>query len=452
MAGIDASIISGIKPFQVQQEDPLSQYGKSLTLQGLLGQQKLQGIQTQAAQQGLADEQGTRQAFIAGDGDSTATRAALQKSGNYKALMAFDKSEGERKLQESTIGKNNAAASKSNLDAEIQQAQHGASLLQAAKDNPAAWPAVRRAFILQFPNKADQVPEQFDPQFLDATISMGQTIAQKLTDQRARETQAETVRANQTREKETGRHNVVSERTAQGNLAVAQGNLGVARSNAAASVGKPFEVTNPDTGQPMLVRQDRQGNITPVEGFQPKGMGTTKLTEDQGKATGWLVQANNAYTNMQGAMKETPGAENPGLNDVLGAVPSFGVANAAANLLRGEGRQKFLQGASSLGEALLRAATGAGVNKDEAVQKSKELTPQIGDSSAVIKQKMDSIPLYIESLKVRAGPGAKQLSGIIERGTAATGKPVTIKGDDGFNALPSGSEFIGPDGIRRRKP
>lgn len=35
------------------------------------------------------------------------------------------------------------------------------------------------------------------------------------------------------------------------------------------SVSKPFEVTGPD-GTPTLVRQDKQGNVTPVEGYSPK--------------------------------------------------------------------------------------------------------------------------------------------------------------------------------------
>jgi len=142
------------------------------------------------------------------------------------------------------------------------------------------------------------------------------------------------------------------------------------------------------------------GTLTPLAGLPTRG---PKLTEDQGKATGWLVQAENAFANMKAATAANPSAAKPGINDIIGAIPGV---SGGANLMRGEERQKFLQGSSSLGEALLRAATGAGVNKDEALQKQRELTPQIGDSNAVIKQKMDSIPLYIESLKVRAGAGA----------------------------------------------
>jgi hypothetical protein len=143
-----------------------------------------------------------------------------------------------------------------------------------------------------------------------------------------------------------------------------------------------------------------------------------KLTEDQGKATGWLVQADNAYKNMLKATDPKQGGNaanaETGLPDIVAGIPSFGAGEKAANLLRGEGRQKFLQAASSLSEALLRAATGAGVNESEARQKVAELTPQIGDEPGTRQQKMEAIPLYLESLKVRAGPGAAKLPTIVQ--------------------------------------
>lgn len=133
------------------------------------------------------------------------------------------------------------------------------------------------------------------------------------------------------------------------------------------------------------------------------------LTEDQGKATGWLVQAQTAYKNMQDALAATPSANRPGFPDLYEKVPVLG---GMSNLMRGGDRQKFMQASSSFGEAVLRAATGAGVNKDEALQKARELTPQFGDSDEVVSQKMAAFPVYIESLKVRAGPGAAKAAGI----------------------------------------
>lgn len=188
-------------------------------------------------------------------------------------------------------------------------------------------------------------------------------------------------------------------------------------------------------------KQDADGNLiavpkkpgagpivaTPVVDANGKavGSGSAKMTEDQGKATGWLAQATNAYANMQAALKSTPSAAQPGVNDAIAAIPSFGIGEAIGNKMRGADRQKYMQGTSSLSEALLRAATGAGVNKDEAAQKVKELTPQFGEDSATTAQKMAAIPIYLESLKVRAGPGARQLPGIMER--AGAGAPAGFK-------------------------
>ena len=169
---------------------------------------------------------------------------------------------------------------------------------------------------------------------------------------------------------------------------------------------------NPRTRQ-VLPALDAQGR--PIEGAG------AKMTEDQGKATGWLIQAENAFKNMNAVTAKNPDAARPGFNDALAAVPSMGAAGGIANMMRGADRQKFMQASSSLSEALLRAATGAGVNKDEAAQKIKELTPQVGDDAETIAQKNASIPLYIESLKVRAGAGAKKASSIMSNAGGATG-------------------------------
>lgn len=131
------------------------------------------------------------------------------------------------------------------------------------------------------------------------------------------------------------------------------------------------------------------------------------------------MQADNAFRNMKAATAKDPSAARPGFNDALASIPSMGLTTGAANLMRGAERQQYMQGASSLSEALLRAATGAGVNKDEALQKVRELTPQIGDDPATIAQKEAAIPLYIESLKLRAGPGAKRAAAVMSGGQSA---------------------------------
>lgn len=128
-------------------------------------------------------------------------------------------------------------------------------------------------------------------------------------------------------------------------------------------------------------------------------------TEDERKAAGWLNQARTAYTNMQQAVKEDPNASQvPARELVTGSLP--GVGQGAAYATMSPGRQKFTTAASSFSEAVLRAATGAGVNRDEALQKVQELTPRYGEHPSVTAMKEQMAGMYLESLQARAGRAA----------------------------------------------
>ena len=200
----------------------------------------------------------------------------------------------------------------------------------------------------------------------------------------------------------------------------AQGQLGVAQQRLAFERSKENQpkfneaaggfIYNPDMKNP-------NGKLVPLAGFNGSG----KMTEDQAKAAGWFAQASNAWDNMQqvgiGKDGKVLSAAKPGLNDALDSVGLSTLANA----MRTPDRQKFIQASSSLSEALLRAATGAGVNKDEAAQKIKEIVPQFGEDAATTKQKFESIPLYLKSLEMRAGPGAAKVQSILANRPSASG-------------------------------
>lgn len=125
-------------------------------------------------------------------------------------------------------------------------------------------------------------------------------------------------------------------------------------------------------------------------------------TEDERKAAGWFFQADNARRNMQRVVARNPKAAYPTITERgAGLVPLVG--EDLANTLRPEDRQMFVQAASSMAEALLRAATGAGVNESEARQKIAELVPQLGDKPGNVKQKTDAYDVYMKSLQSRAG-------------------------------------------------
>lgn len=130
-------------------------------------------------------------------------------------------------------------------------------------------------------------------------------------------------------------------------------------------------------------------------------------SEDERKAAGWFFQADNARRNMENVVKRNPGAAYPTIVERgTSAIPLFG--EDIANTLRPEDRQMFVQAASSMAEALLRAATGAGVNESEAKQKIAELVPQLGDKPGNVKQKTDAYAVYMSSLQARAGRALPQ--------------------------------------------
>ena len=179
---------------------------------------------------------------------------------------------------------------------------------------------------------------------------------------------------------------------------------------------------NTNANQPLVAVLDANGQPTYVPrnqamGKAPYNPNQAKLTEDQAKASGWLSQATNAYNNMQNVMYKTDPTTGMPLLDANGKPqlnysnikPSTGEMLASSLGMPGAAqtapRQKFVQAGSSMSEALLRAATGAGVNKEEAAQKVKELTPQYFDKPEVIQQKLEAIPVYLESLKVRSSGG-----------------------------------------------
>lgn len=143
--------------------------------------------------------------------------------------------------------------------------------------------------------------------------------------------------------------------------------------------------------------------------------GAVTASEDERKAAGWLSQASEAWSNMQKAMGGVdpktgkfakPEVAMPGFPDAIAAIPSFGLGEVVGNTMRTPERQKFNQASSSLAEAVLRAATGAGVAQFEAEQKVKELTPVFGEDPSTTEQKMRAIPVYLQSLRARAGRAA----------------------------------------------
>lgn len=172
--------------------------------------------------------------------------------------------------------------------------------------------------------------------------------------------------------------------------------------------GLLFNVAADGTATPIMLQNGQQMRRAPA------AAAAVKPTEDQAKTAGLLMQASTAYQNMIDDLKSDPSAADPGL---VSSTLKATLGETAANAWRSPPQQQYLQAASSFAEAALRAATGAGMNEAEADQKIREITPQLGDSDELIAQKMRGIQMYLESLRLRAGPAAANIPSLTETPT-----------------------------------
>lgn len=194
-------------------------------------------------------------------------------------------------------------------------------------------------------------------------------------------------------------------------------NANTARMNAGGGglgQGAAIQIGSGANNEPIF-RSNSGQLFTYDQGGQPIGYAgpvnpkatSSQPTEDQSKAAGWFFQADNARRNMARIVERNSRAAYPTITERgAGLVPLIG--EDLANSLRPEDRQMFVQAASSMAEALLRAATGAGVNESEARQKVAELVPQLGDKPGNVKQKTDAYDVYMKALQTRAGRALPQ--------------------------------------------
>ncbi len=150
------------------------------------------------------------------------------------------------------------------------------------------------------------------------------------------------------------------------------------RESTSAAMSKPFEITGED-GKPVLVQQDKQGNIRPVQGYNPKQGASKPLTDSQSKALLFgsrMQEAGSVIDSLaeQGTTKSIPGSRLP-------------IVGGAVTAMSGESNQKLEQAKRDFINATLRRESGAVISTDEFDNGEKQYFPQIGDAPAVIAQK-----------------------------------------------------------------
>jgi hypothetical protein len=128
-----------------------------------------------------------------------------------------------------------------------------------------------------------------------------------------------------------------------------------------------------------------------------------------------------------------------------------------ANWMQTDEQQAYRQAQRSFTEARLRKESGAAIPDHEYANDARTYFAQPGDSKATLEQKRKARAVVLDGLRFGSGKAYDEYYGEpapTPKNTppAASTGPKRIKGDADYNALPSGAQFIGPDGKLRVKP
>jgi hypothetical protein len=200
--------------------------------------------------------------------------------------------------------------------------------------------------------------------------------------------------------------------------------------------------------QGMTIESDGAGGFRMVQG--PAAGGGRPLTEGQSKDNVYATRALGALEVLDPVSME--------LTSLAGKVAGLD----PTGFIRGRIQSPEYQVAKNAGDeflqAILRKDTGAAITSDEQALYGVTYLPQPGDGPEVLEAKRQARIRAVEA--IRSGMSPAQMiaveKALAESGSAATGSagagPVRINNDAEYEALPSGTQFIGPDGKLRRKP
>jgi hypothetical protein len=293
--------------------------------------------------------------------------------------------------------KTKAETAKIDFEMAIKKAEYGASVLSTAKDQ-ATYDQARQVLAQTFGEQSvAKMPPQFDPSYVQAEAAKGLTYAQRLTDERARQQQAE-----------TARHNQATEKTAAGQLSVAQGNLNLRRQELDNSKNQPrgqfIETTNG-----YVLADPKSGEVRPVLGADGKPLkgkaADRSLNETQAKANLFgtrMKEANRILNDLEG--KYSPLAVNA--KQSAGEAPLIGgIAGAVGNAMLSTEGQQAEQAQRDFINAVLRRESGAVIAPTEFENAKIQYFPQPNDDKKTLDQKRRNRELAIRGLEAEVPGG-----------------------------------------------
>ena len=177
----------------------------------------------------------------------------------------------------------------------------------------------------------------------------------------------------------------------------------------------------------------------------PRPTDNKPLTEFQGKAMLYGTRAAESH-NILNSLEDDVNLRRLAAGQMVNNLPIVGRMIGSSTM--SPEAQKIDQAQRNFVNAVLRQESGAVISDQEFANAQKQYFPQPGDDKATIEQKRKNRELAIAGFKRMAGPAGADIDQVLADTRQG---PPRIKTDEEYAKLPSGAEYISPDGQRRRK-
>jgi hypothetical protein len=420
--GVDASIIGGLRP--VQLENPVNSLAKILQVQGMQQQGELHRQQADEYRTGV--ERKNKLYGLMGQeyAKPEDRESALLKGGFGDEAMKFGKDRRDNL-------KADADRQKVELESHLKRFEVAGQIMSGVSDQT-SWDMARQRTAQVFgAEAAQQMPAQYDP----ALVEQKRQQAMSVKEQIEAKYKALTF-------EESKRHNLRTEGHSAATLAETRRHSGVMEGHRATEVAAPKGVLDPERG---LLVDPRTGVGRPitVDGA-PVGAKEKPLNEGQAGALQFgarMTAAEDIFGELagKGVNASTPGSRS-----------GFGVGEIV-NAMQPADNQRLDQAKRDFINASLRRESGASISPTEFDNAEKQYFPQIGETDpTVLAQKKRNRELQTRGMLATVPNSAAHVAKV--RQAPGAPAPAKITNDEQYAALKSGTEFVGPDGVTRRKP
>lgn len=292
---IDPALILGYRPTQVAIPSQTDTLQKSLVLSNRLDQGEMNRLGLDERRREV-DTNDRIRALLGQNPNATPEEVMAI---DPKRGMEIGKFRAEEAAKKAAIGKDTAAARKSDFERQMMQLQHGATLLNTVKDGPSFEQAIKIGVsngVFPEEQAAQWLQQGYNPQFVEQLKAGGLKYAEKLKADHDAAVLAQTKLRDQQ------------------NNQVAQGNLQVARGNLANSTARlDFERTGGRA--PAGYRFNNMGNLEFIPGG-PADPSVKKPGDDDAK-----TKTLNMYVAARDGL--LTGLEGATTGPALGRIPAF---------------------------------------------------------------------------------------------------------------------------------